>query len=77
MCIYKNCPIYDVCEKDVDQVLYCRHVEMIKKIGQMRHELKKKQALASLTPLPIVPESEPAKTFSELSPLQRDSEERH
>lgn len=48
MCIYKQCPIFDRCDKEIDQVVYCRHVEMIKKIGLVRHEIKKKNDAAAV-----------------------------
>jgi len=28
MCKKDDCPIYDTCEKDVDQAYYCRKVEI-------------------------------------------------
>ena len=42
MCSFKECPIYDKCEHEIEQVLYCRHVEMIKKIAKMRRALKRR-----------------------------------
>ena len=40
----KSCPIESQCEKELEQIVYCRHVEMLKKIGQMRS--KRQQAAA-------------------------------
>ena len=52
MCIFKECPIFESCEKEVEQVVYCRHVEMIKKIGLMRLELRRKNETAGAASTP-------------------------
>ena len=39
-CGLKDCPIYDTCEQDTEQVIYCRQIEMIKKITQTKNKLK-------------------------------------
>jgi hypothetical protein len=46
MCPFKHCPIFSKCEHESDQVLYCRHVEMIKKIAKMRAELRQGKNMA-------------------------------
>ena len=45
----ERCPIFDRCEKESEQLLYCRHVEMLKKIGQMRGR-RQKRASSLATP---------------------------
>lgn len=35
----KTCPLHNECEQDLEQVIYCRHVEMLKKIGLLRAAL--------------------------------------
>jgi hypothetical protein len=62
MCIFKECPIYQQCEKELEQVIYCRHVEMIKKIGQMRKQMQTKIDTSTIATETIF---EPIKTISE------------
>ncbi len=61
MCIFRDCPIYHKCEQEVEQVLYCRHVEMIKKVAQLRLQLRQNNRAVQTDRIRVAlkPHSEP------------------
>ena len=64
----KKCPIYASCDKDPEQLLYCRHVEMLKKIA-----LNKPVTPVRSTPTDQIPFG--VQSVSELSNATRPNEE--
>ena len=52
MCKKEDCPIYDSCDKEHDQALYCRKVELLLHLS--RHERFRKPKI-NYVRLPLLP----------------------
>ena len=51
MCKKEDCPIYQTCDKEYDQALYCRKVELLLHLSKMQ---KKVQPRVNYVKLPDV-----------------------